>query len=237
MYLVSLYFQDPATLGLQLVGGRPGDPPGHRRAGGGRTLRAAPRGPVRRPSGRRCGVRDHRRRLRLDRLRRRLLEVSGLRPAPRCRRHRDGTLQRPGSSASTASVSAAQVGSASGVSNMARYVGAAVATALAASIYGNVIARPDRRRPVAGRRPVRPASRPPRGRWQSSVSWASRWPWSWVVTVLPRAPWPTRAQRPRPTRTRCLPRPRPPHKESATARGTLGRRSSFSRAPSRRRRP
>jgi hypothetical protein len=33
-----------------------------------------------------------------------------------------------------------QVGSASGVSNMARYVGASVATALAATIYGAVIA-------------------------------------------------------------------------------------------------
>ena len=32
-----------------------------------------------------------------------------------------------------------QVGGASGVSNMARYVGAAVATALAATIYGSVI--------------------------------------------------------------------------------------------------
>ena len=32
-----------------------------------------------------------------------------------------------------------QVGGASGVSNMARYVGAAVATALAATIYGTVI--------------------------------------------------------------------------------------------------
>ena len=51
-----------------------------------------------------------------------------------------GLSNGPATSASTASVSAAQVGSASGVSNMARYVGAAVATALAASIYGNVIA-------------------------------------------------------------------------------------------------
>jgi MFS family permease len=50
-----------------------------------------------------------------------------------------GLSNGPATSASTASVSAAQVGSASGVSNMARYVGAAVATALAASIYGSVI--------------------------------------------------------------------------------------------------
>ncbi|MGY4772209.1 MFS transporter [Kribbella sp. CWNU-51] len=51
-----------------------------------------------------------------------------------------GLSNGPASSAATASVSATQVGAASGVSNMARYVGAAVATALAASIYGNVIA-------------------------------------------------------------------------------------------------
>jgi EmrB/QacA subfamily drug resistance transporter len=51
-----------------------------------------------------------------------------------------GMSNGPASSASTACVSANQVGSASGVSNMARYVGAAVATALAASLYGAVIA-------------------------------------------------------------------------------------------------
>jgi EmrB/QacA subfamily drug resistance transporter len=51
-----------------------------------------------------------------------------------------GLSNGPATSASTASVAAAQVGAASGVSNMARYVGAAVATALAATIYGNVIA-------------------------------------------------------------------------------------------------
>jgi hypothetical protein len=51
-----------------------------------------------------------------------------------------GLSNGPASSAATASVSANQVGAASGVSNMARYVGAAVATALAATIYGAVIA-------------------------------------------------------------------------------------------------
>ncbi|GAA4409736.1 MFS transporter [Fodinibacter luteus] len=51
-----------------------------------------------------------------------------------------GLSNGPSSSASTACVPAEQVGSASGVSNMARYVGAAVATALAATIYGAVIA-------------------------------------------------------------------------------------------------
>ena len=52
-----------------------------------------------------------------------------------------GLSNGPASAASTACVPAAQVGSASGVSNMARYVGAAVATALAATIYGSVTAR------------------------------------------------------------------------------------------------
>jgi len=51
-----------------------------------------------------------------------------------------GLSNGPSSAASTSCVPPEQVGSASGVSNMARYVGAAVATALAASIYGGVIA-------------------------------------------------------------------------------------------------
>jgi MFS family permease len=49
-----------------------------------------------------------------------------------------GLSNGPSSSAATASVPEHQVGEASGVSNMARYVGAAVATALAATIYGSV---------------------------------------------------------------------------------------------------
>jgi EmrB/QacA subfamily drug resistance transporter len=51
-----------------------------------------------------------------------------------------GLSNGPASSAATAAVPENQVGAASGVSNMARYVGAAVATALAATIYGTVIA-------------------------------------------------------------------------------------------------
>jgi len=51
-----------------------------------------------------------------------------------------GLSNGPSSSAATASVDEKQVGEASGVSNMARYVGAAVATALAATVYGTVIA-------------------------------------------------------------------------------------------------
>jgi EmrB/QacA subfamily drug resistance transporter len=50
-----------------------------------------------------------------------------------------GLSNGPASSAATASVPEHQVGGASGVSNMARYVGAAVATALAATIYDTVI--------------------------------------------------------------------------------------------------
>ena len=49
-----------------------------------------------------------------------------------------GMSNGPASSAATASVPEHQVGGASGVSNMARYVGAAVATALAATIFGSV---------------------------------------------------------------------------------------------------
>jgi EmrB/QacA subfamily drug resistance transporter len=44
----------------------------------------------------------------------------------------------PASSASTTSVTEDQVGAASGVSNMARYVGAAVMTAIVAAVYGGV---------------------------------------------------------------------------------------------------
>ena len=46
-----------------------------------------------------------------------------------------GLSNGPATSASTACVPAHQVGSASGVSNMARYIGAAVFTAIAATVY------------------------------------------------------------------------------------------------------
>lgn len=49
-----------------------------------------------------------------------------------------GLSNGPSSSAATSCVPQEQVGGASGVSNMARYVGAAVATALAATIYSSV---------------------------------------------------------------------------------------------------
>ncbi|HTW15484.1 MAG TPA: MFS transporter [Nocardioides sp.] len=51
-----------------------------------------------------------------------------------------GLSNGPSSAAATATVPASQVGEASGVSNMARYVGAAVATALAATLYSSVTA-------------------------------------------------------------------------------------------------
>jgi EmrB/QacA subfamily drug resistance transporter len=51
-----------------------------------------------------------------------------------------GLSNGPASAAATAAVPEHQVGAASGVSNMARYVGASVATALAASIYATVTA-------------------------------------------------------------------------------------------------
>lgn len=51
-----------------------------------------------------------------------------------------GLSNGPSSAAATAAVPANQVGEASGVSNMARYVGAAVATALAATLYSTVTA-------------------------------------------------------------------------------------------------
>jgi len=51
-----------------------------------------------------------------------------------------GLSNGPASSAATASVEEKEVGAASGISNMARYVGAAVAVAAASSIYGGVAA-------------------------------------------------------------------------------------------------
>jgi MFS family permease len=49
-----------------------------------------------------------------------------------------GLSNGPASAISTSCVSPADVGAASGISNMARYVGGAVMTAVAAGIYGNV---------------------------------------------------------------------------------------------------
>jgi MFS family permease len=51
-----------------------------------------------------------------------------------------GLSNGPSSAISTACVSPSEVGAASGISNMARYVGGAVMTAVAAGIYANVAA-------------------------------------------------------------------------------------------------
>ena len=125
---------------FQPVAGRSGDPAGHRRAGRGRAARAAPRSTVRRPSGRRHRVRHHRRRIRGGRLGRGSWRYAAFVLPLVAVAVGMGLSNGPASSAATASVPANQVGAASGVSNMARYVGAAVATALAATIYGGVIA-------------------------------------------------------------------------------------------------
>ncbi len=58
----------------------------------------------------------------------------------------------PCSSVSTSAVPVEQVGAASGISNMARYVGAAVMTSVAAAVYGSVSRRPARCRQGARRR-------------------------------------------------------------------------------------
>ena len=52
-----------------------------------------------------------------------------------------GLANGPASSASTSAVSADQVGAASGISNMARYIGGSLAVAAAATVYGSAIAR------------------------------------------------------------------------------------------------
>jgi EmrB/QacA subfamily drug resistance transporter len=52
-----------------------------------------------------------------------------------------GLANGPASSASTSAVSADQVGAASGISNMARYIGGSLAVAAAATVYGSAITR------------------------------------------------------------------------------------------------
>jgi MFS family permease len=60
-----------------------------------------------------------------------------------------GLANGPASSASTAAVSADEVGQASGISNMARYIGGSLAVAAVAAIFSAVTARPPaRRRPT-----------------------------------------------------------------------------------------
>ena len=122
-----------------------------------------------------------------------------------------GMSNGPASSASTACVPVEQVGSASGVSNMARYVGAAVATALAATIYSSVTASqsadgvPTGEALTAG---------------LSATAWvmavfslaASRWPSSWAdMPAVRRARW-RMPRRPPPLTPTPSPRPRHPRR-------------------------
>ncbi len=138
MYLLSLYFQDPSTLGFTpLQAGLATLPAtvglvvvGHARAPARRALRQSSRD--------RGRLRPHGDRIRGDRIRERGLALRPLRDPSSGDRGGDGPLQRTATSVATASVPPAEVGSASGISNMARYVGAAVATAIAATIYGSV---------------------------------------------------------------------------------------------------
>ena len=141
MYLLSLYFQDPATLDFTPLQAGLATLPATVGLVAGGAAGAAAGGQVRRPA-------DDRRR-------------ASPSPPPASSSSASSTSSwkyaafllplvaiavgmglsnGPSSSAATACVPEEQVGEASGVSNMARYVGAAVATALAATIYGTVIA-------------------------------------------------------------------------------------------------
>jgi hypothetical protein len=74
-----------------------------------------------------------------------------------------GIANGPASSGSTPAVPADQVGQASGISNMARYVGAAVAVAVVAMV-NNAVAENHRMRSIAPPRPPSPPTPSPRGR-------------------------------------------------------------------------
>ena len=156
MYLLSLYFQDPATLGFSPLRGGPGDAAGHRRAGGRGASRAPSRRAHRRPATIALGfalttagfvaVGFTEASWRYAAFLLPLIAIAvGM-----------GLSNGPSSSAATAAVPAAQVGEASGVSNMARYVGAAVATAAGGHDLRAGDGRP------AGRRGVRPRTPCPR---------------------------------------------------------------------------
>ena len=96
MYLLSLYFQDPNSLGFHTASGRVGHSARNRWAGRDRTARATPCRPVRWPPGHRRGIRGHCRWLRSDRFRPAFLALSGLSVAADCDRRRNGNVQRAG---------------------------------------------------------------------------------------------------------------------------------------------
>ena len=137
MFVVSLYFQDPSTFGMSPVGGRLGNVAGDHRP------RRARRRWFRRWRERsaaatvvRIGFAAHRDRLRvlafIDASWGYAVFVIPFLVAAVGMSMTNG----PCSSVSTSAVPAEQVGAASGISNMARYVGAAVFTAVAAAVYG-----------------------------------------------------------------------------------------------------
>ena len=95
MYLVSLYFQDPATLGFSPAPGGAGHPARHGRARRGGTTRAAPGQEARRPPGDRHRLPHHGDRLRGRRSRRVVVGVRRVRPPAHRDRRRHGVEQRP----------------------------------------------------------------------------------------------------------------------------------------------
>jgi hypothetical protein len=123
----------PQLSRVHAASGRVGNPARNRWARCDRTPRASVRRPIRWPSGHRRRVRAHYRWLRCNRFRPAVLALCSLLLPLNAITVGMGMSDGPASSAATASVSADQVGAAFGVSNMARYVGAAVATALAAT--------------------------------------------------------------------------------------------------------
>ena len=93
MYLLSLYFQDPRRPRLHAAAGWIGHSARDCGARRGRAAHTAPRCPFRWPPGHRCGVCDHCRWIRCDRVRPALLALSGIPTAAGCGRGGDGTVQ------------------------------------------------------------------------------------------------------------------------------------------------
>ncbi len=218
----------PVHARAQPVASRPGDPARDGRTGGDRTVRATVRGTVRRPPGRRRGLRDHRPRLRAGGLRGRLVALCRIRPAADRRRRRDGTLERAGH----VGVDGMRLGGPGRGGLRCLQHGP-----LRGRGRGHGARRDDLRkrhhrprRTRASRRstPCPPDSPRPPGPWPSSVSWASRWPWSWVVVLeLPGAPSPTPGRLRALTRSPCRRRPpRPPWRPTAWPTAWRGSRSS-----------
>ena len=96
MYLLSLYFQDPATLGFSPLQAGLGTPTRDGRARGGGPAGPQAGGQVRWPVRGRGRVRDHRRRVRRHRPQPEHVGVRGLRPPAGRRRRRHGAVQRAG---------------------------------------------------------------------------------------------------------------------------------------------